>query len=49
MEKRGPHKEQFAKKSLGQNFLVDTNAIKKIVDAVPENTPLLLEIGPGRG
>ncbi|MGE3261824.1 MAG: 16S rRNA (adenine(1518)-N(6)/adenine(1519)-N(6))-dimethyltransferase RsmA [Bacteriovoracia bacterium] len=49
MEKRGPQKEQFAKKSLGQNFLVDANAIKKIVEAVPENTPLLLEIGPGRG
>lgn len=37
-----------AKKSLGQNFLVDVNAIQKIIDLIP-NCPLLLEIGPGRG
>jgi 16S rRNA (adenine1518-N6/adenine1519-N6)-dimethyltransferase len=43
------HVERFAKKALGQNFLVDKGAIAKIVGAVPENTPLLLEIGPGRG
>lgn len=49
MEKPAARKEQFAKKSLGQNFLVDQNAIAKIVQAVPENTPYLLEIGPGRG
>lgn len=42
-------KEKFAKKSLGQNFLVDKTAIAKIIQGVPENTPLLLEIGPGRG
>jgi 16S rRNA (adenine1518-N6/adenine1519-N6)-dimethyltransferase len=42
-------KNVFAKKSLGQNFLVDKGAIAKIVAAVPEKTPLLLEIGPGRG
>lgn len=42
-------KPQFAKKSLGQNFLVDKNAIAKIVGAIPMETPLLLEIGPGRG
>lgn len=39
----------FAKKSLGQNFLVDKAAITKIASGVPEGTPLLLEIGPGRG
>ncbi|HEY8280041.1 MAG TPA: 16S rRNA (adenine(1518)-N(6)/adenine(1519)-N(6))-dimethyltransferase RsmA [Bdellovibrionota bacterium] len=39
----------FAKKSLGQNFLIDKGAIAKIVQAVPPSTPLLLEIGPGRG
>ncbi len=42
-------KPKFAKKSLGQNFLVDKVAIQKIVDAVPSEIPLLLEIGPGRG
>lgn len=42
-------KAVFAKKSLGQNFLVDNNAIQKIVAAVPEQLELLLEIGPGRG
>jgi 16S rRNA (adenine1518-N6/adenine1519-N6)-dimethyltransferase len=42
-------KPRFAKKSLGQNFLVDKSAIAKIVAAVPPETPLLLEIGPGRG
>jgi 16S rRNA (adenine1518-N6/adenine1519-N6)-dimethyltransferase len=39
-----------AKRSLGQNFLVDPNLQRKIVDAVdpgPEDT--VLEIGPGRG
>jgi 16S rRNA (adenine1518-N6/adenine1519-N6)-dimethyltransferase len=42
-------KNPFAKKSLGQNFLVDKAAIAKIVESIPEKTPLLLEIGPGRG
>jgi len=42
-------KPVFAKKSLGQNFLVDQAAIARIVGSVPGNTPLLLEIGPGRG
>ena len=40
---------RFAKKSLGQNFLSDQTVIQKISDAIPEETPLLLEIGPGRG
>lgn len=47
--KTSARKPVFAKKSLGQNFLVDTNAIQKIVAAVPEEIDLLLEIGPGRG
>lgn len=42
-------KNPFAKKSLGQNFLVDKAAISKIAGALPMNLPLLLEIGPGRG
>ena len=43
-------KAPFAKRSLGQNFLVDQNYIKKIIDAVdacPDDT--IIEIGPGRG
>ena len=39
-----------AKKSLGQNFLVDKNLQRKIVDAVgagPQDT--VVEVGPGRG
>ncbi|MBN1150698.1 ribosomal RNA small subunit methyltransferase A [candidate division WOR-3 bacterium] len=38
------------KKSLGQNFLVDKNAAKKICDAVPfEKNLRIIEIGPGTG
>jgi len=38
------------KKSLGQNFLVDRNYIRKIVDVVaPTASNLIIEIGPGRG
>jgi 16S rRNA (adenine1518-N6/adenine1519-N6)-dimethyltransferase len=38
------------KRSLGQNFLVDKNYIRKIIDAVePGPSDLVLEIGPGRG
>jgi len=38
------------KKSLGQNFLVDGNLQRKIVEAVrPESGDHVLEIGPGRG
>lgn len=42
-------REKFAKKSLGQNFLVDKTAIAKIVDSIPQPCAALLEIGPGRG
>ncbi|MBS0189995.1 MAG: 16S rRNA (adenine(1518)-N(6)/adenine(1519)-N(6))-dimethyltransferase RsmA [Phycisphaerales bacterium] len=38
------------KKSLGQNFLVDHNLIRKLVDAAgPREGDLVLEIGPGTG
>jgi 16S rRNA (adenine1518-N6/adenine1519-N6)-dimethyltransferase len=40
----------YAKKSFGQNFLVDRDFISKIIDAVaagPNDT--VIEIGPGRG
>ena len=38
-----------AKKSLGQNFLVDHNTILKIVDAAQINEKEILEVGPGTG
>lgn len=39
-----------AKKSLGQNFLIDNNIINKIVDEVTaDDNDLIIEIGPGRG
>ena len=37
------------KKSLGQNFLIDQNIIKKIVNIVPIKDKFILEIGPGTG
>ena len=36
-----------AKKSLGQNFLVDNKIIKKIVDTTKIEEKEILEIGPG--
>jgi len=40
----------FAKRSLGQNFLVDQKVVSKIVDALLlEGEGTVLEIGPGRG
>ncbi|MEQ9501374.1 MAG: 16S rRNA (adenine(1518)-N(6)/adenine(1519)-N(6))-dimethyltransferase RsmA [Deltaproteobacteria bacterium] len=42
------HHELFAKKALGQNFLVDPSALDAIADAVGE-APLVVEIGPGPG
>ena len=39
----------FAKKSLGQNFLVDLNVIKKITNLVDIKNKNVIEIGPGRG
>ena len=39
-----------AKKSLGQNFLIDSEVINKIVDEVSAcDSDLIIEIGPGRG
>ena len=38
------------KKSLGQNFLIDKNIIKKITEAYPiSKESEILEIGPGTG
>jgi 16S rRNA (adenine1518-N6/adenine1519-N6)-dimethyltransferase len=43
-------KTPFAKKSFGQNFLVDQNHIEKIIEALaPEKGEIVIEIGPGRG
>ena len=38
-----------AKKSLGQNFLIDQNIIDKIINAVEIKDKSVLEIGPGTG
>ena len=46
MKSRAP----FAKKSLGQNFLVDPSVIDQIVSALdPHSEDVLVEIGPGHG
>ncbi|MDB0072153.1 16S rRNA (adenine(1518)-N(6)/adenine(1519)-N(6))-dimethyltransferase RsmA [Candidatus Pelagibacter sp.] len=37
------------KKSLGQNFLIDRNVLKQIVDTVDVTNKEVLEIGPGSG
>ena len=43
-------KKSFAKKSFGQNFLIDQNVISKIVKLLEiEKTDNILEIGPGLG
>lgn len=39
----------MAKKSLGQNFLVDDHAIRIILAAVPNDAHTIFEIGPGKG
>ena len=38
-----------AKKSLGQNFLIDNDVLNKIVDIVDVKNKTLLEVGPGTG
>ena len=38
-----------AKKSLGQNFLIDQNILEKIVNTVQVENKEILEIGPGSG
>lgn len=43
-------RKPFAKKSFGQNFLVDQNYINKIISALaPQNGETIFEIGAGRG
>tara|TARA_Y200000002_G_C22655769_1_gene653403 strand:- start:543 stop:1328 length:786 start_codon:yes stop_codon:yes gene_type:complete len=39
----------FAKKSLGQHFLIDKNIIKKIINLTKIESKNVVEIGPGRG
>ena len=38
-----------AKKSLGQNFLIDENVLNKIVSLIKIENKSILEIGPGTG
>ncbi|WP_440933163.1 16S rRNA (adenine(1518)-N(6)/adenine(1519)-N(6))-dimethyltransferase RsmA [Candidatus Pelagibacter sp.] len=38
-----------AKKSLGQNFLIDKKALEKITDTTDIENKIILEIGPGTG
>ena len=38
-----------AKKSLGQNFLIDTNILKKIINIKSIENKSILEVGPGTG
>lgn len=46
----GSRSKPFAKKSLGQNFLIDDHYIRKIIGAVsPSEGDAIVEIGPGRG
>ena len=40
---------RYAKKSLGQNFLIDSNIIKKIIGLTNVFDKNILEIGPGKG
>jgi len=50
LEKRMGELQIFAKKSLGQNFLVSDHVIQKIIEATGEmNCARLIEIGPGCG
>ena len=38
-----------AKKSLGQNFLIDNGVIKQIVECASIKDRVVLEVGPGTG
>ena len=40
---------KYSKRSLGQNFLIDKNIIKKIINLSHIENNNILEIGPGRG
>lgn len=45
-----PAEKFFAKKSFGQNFLVDERYVRKIIDALnPKKDDVVIEIGAGRG
>jgi 16S rRNA (adenine1518-N6/adenine1519-N6)-dimethyltransferase len=39
----------IAKKKFGQNFLKDRSVLQKIVEAMPKNDNIIVEIGPGLG
>ena len=39
----------YLKKKFGQNFLIDKNILRKIINLVPANNLNILEIGPGSG
>ena len=39
----------FAKKSLGQNFLIDKNILEKIINTTNIENKTILEVGPGTG
>ena len=39
----------YAKKSLGQNYLIDLNIVKKIINLTEIYNKNILEIGPGKG
>ncbi|MCC2679221.1 MAG: dimethyladenosine transferase [Pseudobdellovibrio sp.] len=50
LEKRMSEIKVFAKKSLGQNFLVSDSVINKIIAAVDDESPeRIIEVGPGCG
>ena len=40
---------KYAKKSLGQNFLIDLNIVRKITSLTNISNKNVLEIGPGKG
>ena len=40
---------KYAKKSLGQNFLVDKNIVNKITNLINIKNKNILEVGPGKG
>ena len=40
---------KYAKKSLGQNFLIDQNIISKITNISKIKNKHVIEIGPGKG
>ena len=40
---------EISKKSLGQNFLIDKNIVKKIINLTKIKSRNIIEIGPGTG